>query len=267
MQEAKGAVRAFWDRQSCGEVYAEGESPRAQFAAQARARYQLEPYLRPFARFDGRGKDVLEIGVGMGADHIEWARSEPHRLVGIDFTRRAVDWTAERMGDEGLDAQVLVADAENLPFEDGSFDLVYSWGVLHHTPNTVRAFQEIRRVLRPGGTARAMVYHRPSIVGALLWIRYALLAGHPRDSISDMYAAHLESPGTKGYTVDEGRVLVEAFTRATVRPQVSLGDLLEGAVGQQHESRLLRAAKAVWPRGLIQRFDGLGLFLLIDAVK
>jgi hypothetical protein len=71
----KTDVRDFWEQASCGEVYASGDSLAAQLETQARIRYELEPYLAPFARFhEGRGKDVLEIGVGMGADHLEWAK-------------------------------------------------------------------------------------------------------------------------------------------------------------------------------------------------
>ena len=267
MDLAKQVVRDFWDEASCGEVYAEGATAEERFHSHAAARYSLEPYLRAFARFDGGGKSVLEIGVGMGADHVEWARSGPARLVGVDLTPRALEWTAQRLSTFDLQSQLLVTDAERLPLADDSFDIVYSWGVLHHTPDTAQAFAEAHRVLRPGGTLRAMIYHRPSLVGLMLWSRYALLAGTPRLSINDMYAAHLESPGTKGYTVAEGRMLVQQFRHAIVRPQVSLGDTLDGAVGQQHDSAYLRAAKAIWPRPLIRRLSGLGLFLLIEAVK
>ena len=69
--QEKLAVQEFWNRRSCGEVYATGDTPTEQLDAQARARYDLEPYISGFARFgDGRGRDVLEIGVGMGADHL-----------------------------------------------------------------------------------------------------------------------------------------------------------------------------------------------------
>ena len=68
----KELVRSFWDAAACGEVYAEGSDKREQMETQARTRYELEPFIAKFARFaEGRGKDVLEIGVGMGADHIE----------------------------------------------------------------------------------------------------------------------------------------------------------------------------------------------------
>jgi ubiquinone/menaquinone biosynthesis C-methylase UbiE len=264
----KTEVRRFWEAASCGEVYAEGDSVAERLRRQAEARYRLEPYIRDFARFsDGSGRDVLEIGVGMGADHLEWARSGPHYLAGIDLTPRAVDWTARRLAGHGLTSDLREADAERLPFPGGSFDIVYSWGVLHHSPDTARAFREAHRVLRPGGTLRAMIYHRPSIVGALLWARYGLASGHPTRSLRELYARHLESPGTKGYTVMEAQGLVAPFGAADVRCAVSFGDLLLGEVGQRHASPLLSAAKRVWPRPLIRRLQRLGLLLLIEARK
>ena len=177
--EAKQAVHDFWERASCGEeAYARGGSSRERLEAQARARYELEPYIRQFARFEsGRGLDVLEVGVGMGADHLEWARHMPRSLSGIDLTERAIAHTATRLALYGLRSDLRVADAEKLPFRDASFDLVYSWGVLHHSPDTSRAVREVLRVLRPGGVARVMIYHAHSMVGYMLWLRYALLAG------------------------------------------------------------------------------------------
>ncbi|MGH9070531.1 MAG: class I SAM-dependent methyltransferase [Acidimicrobiales bacterium] len=264
----KDAVRAFWETASCGEVYLAGSAPREQFETHTVARYALEPYIRAFAGFDGGAKDILEVGVGMGADHAEWAKSGPRTLVGIDVTPRAVAWTAQRLVCGGHDPHLMVADAEGMPFRDASFDLVYSWGVLHHTPNTQRCFDEVLRVLRPGGEALIMIYHRPSLVGYMLWARYGLASGHPRRSLADVYAHHLESPGTKGYTVDEGRALASEFSSATVRSQLGFGDLLQGEVGQQHRGRLLRVATRFWPRVLIKRaLPNHGLMLLIRAVK
>jgi hypothetical protein len=112
-----------------------------------------------------------------------------------------------------------------------------------------------------------MIYHRPSLVGLMLWARYALLRGGLRSSISEMYADHLESPGTKGYTLAEGRQLAGSFASVDVRPQVSLADTLEGEVGQQHNSALVRSVKKAWPRPLVRRLNQLGLFMLLEAVK
>ena len=100
---ATADVRAFWESTSCGEVYSAGATLGEQLAAQARARYALEPYIPAFARFsEGRGRDILEIGVGMGADHLEWARAQPRALVGVDLTDRAVRFTQARLVANGV---------------------------------------------------------------------------------------------------------------------------------------------------------------------
>jgi len=264
--QGKLAVREFWNRQSCGEVYATGETLAAQLDAQALARYGLEPYIFEFARFDeGRGRDVLEIGVGMGADHLEWAKESPRSLTGIDLTPRAIELTRARLDAYGLSSTLECGDAEHLPFPDNSFDLVYSWGVLHHSPDTPRAIAEAYRVLRPGGVARVMIYHRWSITGYLLWLRYGMLAGR---GLSDVYARYLESPGTKAYTIDEAKRMFARFDNVSVRSQLSFGDLLQGAVGQRHNGTVLRIAKRLWPRALIRRvLSRHGLMLLVEAEK
>lgn len=265
----KDEVRAFWDNASCGEVYAVGDSERERQDNQEHARYVLEPYIFDFARFaDGRGQDVLEIGVGMGADHLHWARSDPRSLSGIDLTPRAIAHCRDRLAQRGFDSDLRVGDAEALPFADESFDIVYSWGVLHHSPDTAKAIREVHRVLRTGGVARIMVYHTRAIVGYMLWVRYALLAFKPWRSLRSIYAAHLESPGTKAYSFSEARELCAMFSSVELSSQLSVGDLMEGEAGQRHHGRLLRLARTVWPRTLIRRaMPGHGLFLLIEARK
>ncbi len=265
----KRDVREFWQEASCGEVYAKGVDVGARFEAHRRARYELEPYIADFADFGSAvGRDVLELGVGMGADHFEWARHGPRSLTGVDLTPRAVDWTAERLRLGGFSSALAVADAECLPFPDSSFDLVYSWGVLHHTPDTPSAIDEVHRVLRPGGDARLMIYHSKSIVGYLLWLRYALVGCRPWRSLTDIYSAHLESPGTKAYTIPEAREMTASFRRASISVQLSFGDLLQGEVGQRHRSPLLDGAKKLWPRRFIRAtMSRHGLLLLIRASK
>ncbi len=267
--EQKELVRAFWDEVSCGEVYADGREMRERLDRQAKARYELEPFIFDFARFsEGAGRDVLEIGTGMGADHLQWARAHPRTLVGIDLTDRAVEFTRQRLALYGLKADVRVADAERLPFADNSFDIAYSWGVLHHSPNTARAVSEVRRVLRPGGRALVMIYHRASLVGGMLWLRYGLFRGRPLKSLRSIYSQYLESPGTKAYSISEARTLFEGFSRITTSIQLSPGDTLEGASGQRHQGTAIEFARRAWPRGLIKKtLRRYGLFLLVDAVK
>jgi ubiquinone/menaquinone biosynthesis C-methylase UbiE len=262
-------VEAFWDRSSCGERLATGPTEREKYEAQGRARFELEPYIPEFAKFaEGAGKDVLEIGVGMGADHLEWARSGPRSLTGIDLTERAIEHTKRRFEVYGLESNLTRGNAEALPFDDETFDLVYSFGVLHHTPDTPGAVREVYRVLRPGGLARIMIYHKYSLTGYMLWARYALLRGRPRTSLADIYHRHLESPGTKAYSVREARAMFSDFSAVDARVQLCWGDLLQGSVGQRHRGPLLAVAKAIWPRFVLKRlFKDHGLFLLIEARK
>ena len=265
----KDQVRAYWDAQSCGEVYAGDGGEDAALAAAAATRYALEPYIRDFADFaSGAGRDVLEIGVGMGADHAEWARSRPRSLTGIDLTPRAIAYARRHLAAQGLASRIEIGDAESLPFPDNSFDIVYSWGVLHHSPDTPRAVREVHRVLRPGGVAKVMIYHSRSLTGYMLWLRYGPLAGKPFARLAEIYARHLESPGTKAYSVVAARALFAPFAAVRVAVRLNHGDLLMGAVGQRHRGALLAAAKALWPRPLIRALlPGHGLYLLIQARK
>lgn len=260
-------VRDFWQAAACGEIYAQGASLRERLDAQARTRYALEPFLPGFARFeDARGRHVLEIGVGMGADHLEWALSAPRSLTGVDLTRQAIELTRARLALHGLGSRLLVTDAERLPFGDASFDLVYSWGVIHHSPDTAAAAREIARVLRPGGRARVMIYHRRSLVGAMLWLRYALFAGRPGRTLDHVYAHHLESPGTKAYSRAQARRLFAGLEDVRTRVLLSPGDLLEGGVGQAHRGPLLAAARRLYPRRTVRRWlSACGLYLTIEG--
>ncbi len=269
MEALKEQVRSFWNQASCGERYAEGDTVKQQLEEQARVRYELEPYLFPFAKFaEGKGRDVLEIGVGMGADHLEWAKSNPRSLTGIDLTERAAEFTRDRLELYGLHSDIRVADAENLPFPDESFDVVFSYGVLHHTPDTAKAIREVYRVLRTGGICRIMIYHKYSMVGYMLWARYGLLSGRPFRSLADIYARYLESPGTKAYSVAEARGMFRDFASVTVSTQLGFGDLLSGGAGQRHRGILLSVARKLWPRWFIRRFlRNHGLGMMIEASR
>jgi SAM-dependent methyltransferase len=267
-KSAKDAVLEHWEQASCGEeLYLRSPTPEG-YREQARRRYELEPYIEEFADFAAaRGLRVLEIGVGLGADHERFAAAGA-KLSGIDLSRRAVEHARRRLTLFGLDSMLLVGDAECLPFADSSFDLVYSWGVIHHSPDTAAAAAEIHRVLRPGGCAKIMIYHRWSLVGYMLWLRYALARLRPWLSLDRLYSSYLESPGTKAYSRAQARGLFAAFRRVAIETRLTHADLLESQAGQRHEGALIRIARAVWPRALLRRFAaGQGLFMLITAVK
>ena len=176
--------------------------------------------------------------------------------------------TAQRLSQFGLKSNLDVGDAESLAYPDNYFDVVYSWGVVHHSPDTPRAISEVWRVLKSGGVAKVMIYHKHSMVGYMLWVRYALLKFHPTMTLADIYARYLESPGTKAYSVKEARHLFQSFTRVEISTQLTHGDLLTSSAGQRHRGFALSAARLIWPRALIRRFfPGYGLFMLITATK
>jgi SAM-dependent methyltransferase len=265
----KEAVHEFWNQASCGEqLLMKGESLREQFEHQARLRYEWEPEILEFVGFERyAGKRVLEIGVGLGADHQKWAEAGA-RLSGIDLTERAIGWTGRRLECFGLQSDLQVGDAENLPFEDATFDVVYSWGVLLYCPDLRRALDEVNRVLRPGGEAILMLYHKYSFVGYMLWLRYGLLRLRPFTSLKEIYHHHLESEGTQAFSVGEVRDLLSGFSKVDVSINLCHGDLLTSQAGQRHDGGLLRFARRVWPRRLIRRFfPDHGLFMKIRAVK
>jgi len=104
-------------------------------------------------------KDVLEIGVGMGS-HAQLVAPFAGSYTGIDITDYAVRSSSERLRLSGLGGTILRMDAEEMNFNDNRFDFVWSWGVIHHSSNPARIIREIHRVLKPGGKAVTMVYHR-----------------------------------------------------------------------------------------------------------
>ncbi len=106
-----------------------------------------------------RDEDVLEIGVGNGT-HAEIIAQRSKSYTGIDLTAYASTSTSRRMALRSIQADIRQMDAEHLEFPDASFDMVWSWGVIHHSANTDKILDEIHRVLRPGGRAVIMVYYR-----------------------------------------------------------------------------------------------------------
>ncbi len=108
------------------------------------------------------GKRVLEIGCGMGM-HSEMMLRAGAKLTSIDLSPTSVASTTKRLELRKIPgADVRLMDAEKLEFADGEFDLVWSWGVIHHSASTARALREVHRVLKPGGGGRRSWFMRPT---------------------------------------------------------------------------------------------------------
>jgi ubiquinone/menaquinone biosynthesis C-methylase UbiE len=269
----KSEVKGHWEREACGTRYGEDLNGKSRFDQIAAARYALEPYISSFANFpSARDKSVLEIGVGAGTDFQNWCSYATH-ATGVDLTDTAISLTGERLSYTAIPASRYTlrrADAENLPFADNSFDLVYSWGVLHHTPDTHRAFQEVFRVLQPGGTIKAMIYHVPSWTGFLLYLRYAVAHGNLKKTMKGVIFDHLESLGTKAYSTPEAKSFLSeiGFSNLNLHTRLGPGDLLTIKPSEKYQSSIYKMLWRVYPRFLVRLLgDRFGLYLLITATK
>jgi ubiquinone/menaquinone biosynthesis C-methylase UbiE len=270
MDEMTQEVRRFWETASCGEqLLYHGDSQKERYRNQLRRRYEWEPEIPSFAEFDKHaGQNLLEVGVGMGADHQMYA--EGGAIVhGVDLTDRALEHVKERFRLFGLSTQLWRCEAENLPFDAEKFDVVYSWGVIHHASNIQEAVHEIHRVLKPGGIAKVMIYHKYSTVGFMLWLRYGLLRLRPWTSLYEIYFNHAESKGTQAFTKRQAREYFSKFSEVTIFPtKLTKHDLLLTGAGQRHQGPILRWARRLYPRALIRwLMPNCGIFMMIRAVK
>jgi SAM-dependent methyltransferase len=182
-------VQDFWQQHACGDAQVGGLHERfhddyeAFFTGYDRFRYRNEPHLPAcIDALDVAGKQVLEIGLGEGADAERLIRRGA-RWSGVDLTAESVDRVRTRLTLRDLPHEDLrQGSVLGLPFADGSFDMVFSHGVLHHVPDIEQAQREIRRVLRPGGELVIMLYARWSLnylVSIALIRRAVLLAAFP----------------------------------------------------------------------------------------
>jgi SAM-dependent methyltransferase len=161
--QLKDRVRAFWQEHPCGTKFSDAEMGTREFFDRVEAhRYGKEWHIPIAADFKSTsGLKVLEIGCGLGTDGAQFAKAGAD-YTGIDLTDASIELAKKRFELAGLKGEFRVADAERLDFAGEAFDLVYSHGVLHHTPDTEAAVREIHRVLKPGGRAIIMLYHRGS---------------------------------------------------------------------------------------------------------
>lgn len=156
-------VRSFWDAHPCGSTLSNEQDRMKYFIEIASKRYLKEWHIPVLANFDNyKDRDVLEIGCGIGTDGLQFSKKNA-RYVGVDLTPTAVNMAKERFELFGLQGRFEVVNAEKLPFSNNSFDHIYSFGVIHHSPNTEAIVCEIYRVLRPGGTFCVMIYNKSSI--------------------------------------------------------------------------------------------------------
>ena len=163
-------VSEFWNAHPCGDHIVGGlhgefaDDYERFFAAYDAWRYDQEGHIPAcLDRFDFRDKQVLEVGLGQGAEAEQLIRRGAS-WSGLDLTRESVERVGTRLELRALRYDSLrQGTALDIPWPDDSFDVVFSHGVLHHIPDVHTAQAEIHRVLRPGGTLIAMLYARRSL--------------------------------------------------------------------------------------------------------
>lgn len=221
-------VREFWERQPCGtgvEITSKLQKGSLEWFKQIEEhRYNVEPFIHSAAQFTRyRGKKVLEIGVGAGTDHLQWARAGCD-CYGVDLTDAAIETTRSHLEYYGLKSKLQRINAEELPFENKVFDVVYSWGVIHHSQFPEKIISEIERVLKPNGVFIGMVYGLYSPATFKEWVKNALLKGKPWKSFKNVIWHNVESIGTKAYTIKQTRNLFSKFSNANLNRLITTYD-------------------------------------------
>ena len=248
----KQRAREQWSHDPAGAVYGREHEfgTREFFDAVERHRYTeyapWMPYVMGFKEFaDAR---LLEVGCGMGTDLLQFARGGA-RVTGVDLTARSIAISRQHLAVYGEHGDFAISDCEALPFADESFDVVYSNGVLHHTPDTAGAVREVHRVLRTGGEARVMLYHRGSLhYWGQIILRHGLLHGEllRGDSPAEIMSRYVE--------VNEsgGRPLVKVYSRREVRNLFSMFREVKIQVEQLTRPELFVFGRII-PEGMFRR--------------
>ncbi len=166
MKDDISVVKEFWTNDLNGLKFIPAFPQSAsEFWQASEIRYKYHYHLPPLfnrVALSCPGAKLLEIGCGMGDDSAQWAK-RGMQVTALDLTQPAIDCTSLRFAKCGLEGEFVLGNGEDLDFADNTFDVVYSFGVLHHSPDTAKAIQEAHRVLKPDGRAIIMLYHRRSL--------------------------------------------------------------------------------------------------------
>ncbi|MDW8417760.1 MAG: class I SAM-dependent methyltransferase, partial [Bacteroidia bacterium] len=166
-------VQKYWDNRPCNIRHSpKPVGTREYFDEVEKRKYFVEPHIPRFAEFPRwKGKKVLEIGCGIGTDTINFARHGAY-VTAVDLSEKSLEIARQRAKVYNMEDRItfIHANAEELdryvPVE--RYDLIYSFGVLHHTPHPERAFTQLRQYAGPETVLKVMVYHRYS--WKVLWI-------------------------------------------------------------------------------------------------
>jgi ubiquinone/menaquinone biosynthesis C-methylase UbiE/glycosyltransferase involved in cell wall biosynthesis len=213
----KDEVQRQWDNDPAGSHYVQGvEKHSLQWFLEAELyRYRdYAPWMAEVMEFaDHAGESVLEIGGGMGTDLAQFAKHDA-RVTDVDLSSGHLELARENFKLRGVTGTFVLQDAETLPFDDNVFDLVYSNGVIHHTPNTSSVVSEMYRVLKPGGRAIVMVYAENSLH---YWRNLVWAIGLKEKALKNKSMGDIMSSAVERSDNAAARPLVKVYTKRRLR--------------------------------------------------
>lgn len=197
MKDAKKEAAKKWNSNPCGANYSTHTPYTKEYFDEIEShRYRTHPFIRhALESFAIAGKKVLEVGFGMGTDHITLARRGA-QMHGIDLTPQHHEITKRRLELYNHKSELTLGDAEKMPYKNASFDFIYSLGVIHHTTHPQDALREIYRVLKDGAQCWIALYHRHSFFywwSTFLW-NYLIRGRFLRESFKE-HLSRIEYPG------------------------------------------------------------------------
>jgi SAM-dependent methyltransferase len=197
-------VREYWDRHIHDlEISRHTPGSPGFFADLDQYHFEKLHHLLRLVDFNGyRGRRVLDVGCGAGTDLLRFARGGAI-VTGVDVSESAIELARANFGQQGIDADLRVADGECLPFADETFDVVFAHGVVQYTPDSRALVGECRRVLRSGGEAVFQVYNRVSWLNAL-------------SKVMKVPLEHEDSPVLRKYSAAEFRDLLRGFREVRI---------------------------------------------------
>jgi SAM-dependent methyltransferase len=217
-------VAEYWNRRPCNIRHSPSDVGTRQFFDEVEQRkYFVEPHIPSFAQFDKwRGRRVLEVGCGLGTDAVNFARAGAE-FTGADLSETSLGLARRRFETFGLSGNFLLANGEELALhlEPASFDLVYSFGVIHHTPRPDAVVRQVRTLVKDGGEFRLMLYAKESWKDTMIEAGFDQPEAQSGCPIAQTYTPQqvrdlLEPAGFKVVSMEQDHIfpfVVEKYTR------------------------------------------------------
>ncbi len=213
------AVRDYWNKRPCNVRHSHKPVGTLDYFDEVeRKKYTVEPHIPLFAEFRAyKDKKVLEIGCGIGTDSINFARAGADLTV-VDISEESLNICRQRFAVYNLSCRAILADCEHLDeVLSETFDMVYTFGCIHHTPNPQRAIEQIYARLKPGGELKMMVYAKYSYKMFAIMHEYGWNFGQVDNKVAQYSEAQTGCPVTYTYTFDSVKeLLADRFTISSI---------------------------------------------------